>query len=49
MTQKNYTPYETPCANELELTIEGILCSSITNYGKSGFAGDLEEGNIFEF
>lgn len=49
MKETNVGVYKTPCTYEVLLEQEGILCASITNYGESGYAGTLEEGNTYEF
>ena len=49
MKETNVGVYKTPCTYEVLFEQEGILCSSITNYGAAGSAGNLEEGNTYEF
>lgn len=49
MKQTYARVYVTPSTNEVLYDQEGILCASITNYGEDGYAGDLEEGNTYEF
>ena len=49
MEQTNARIYVTPSTNEVLFDQEGVLCASITKYGDSGYAGNLDEWNTFEF
>ncbi len=49
MNQFKKRDYMSPSIYYVLIEQEGVLCASITNYGETGCAGALEEGNTYEF